>query len=120
MGLIKSIPDPSGPGTIDAYARYGPFSFNPDDRRIDLAVYIYRSKAARDAMAGDGRPLYAPIIVERYSLTDSGASGPDGPLSGAPDYGQYKAADEASPTGTIAKIYGFLKNFTPWQGSADA
>jgi hypothetical protein len=120
LAIIKQIPDPTGPGTIDAYAKYSRFGFDADARVIDLELSVYRSKEARDALDGHGRQVYSPIVIERYRLNDSGASGPSGPIPNSPDYAAYQASDNANPTGTGAQIYAFLKTFTSWTGSMDA
>jgi hypothetical protein len=120
MAIVKTIADPQGPGTIDAYAKYTRFSFDVEARQIRMTLAVYRSQEARDAVGEDGRPLYVPITVQDFLVNDSGSSGPTGPLPGGPNYAQYQAGDNENPTGVGAQIYGFLKAFTAWSGAEDA
>lgn len=120
MALIKTLPDPQGPGEIEAYAKYSRFSFNTDSREMRMTLSIYRSQAARDAVDGQGRQLYHPVSEEEYVVNDSGSSGPAGPLPSGPDYVAYQAADNANSAGVGNQIYLFLKTFTAWTGSKDA
>jgi hypothetical protein len=121
MAIIKTIPDPQQPATtIDAYAKYSRFGIDTEDNVIDLELAVYRSQAARDAVDGAGKPLYPPVLRERYRINDSGGSGPSGPIQGSPTYADYQSGDNSNPMGTGASIYGFLKAFTSWTGSTDA
>lgn len=119
MALAKRIADPQAPGEIDSYAKYGLLVINTREHRVDLELDVYRSEEARAAIKEDGSPMYDPAAVERYRITDDGATGPDGPLPDAPRYADYMAGDNADPNGTGAQVYGFLKTFTGWVGAAD-
>jgi hypothetical protein len=120
MALVKTIPDPDGPGTIDSYAKYSSFAIDTDLRTVTLRVSVYRSQAARDAVDGVGNPLYRPVLLETYQTDAAGTTGPGGTIPGAPTYAQYTSGDNANPSGVGAQIYGFLKAFTGWAGATDA
>lgn len=120
MALVKTIANPLGPGTIEAYAKYTRFSIDVEEQTVRLELAVYQSQEARDTLDEDGNQVYPPILREHYTTTRDGASGPDGPIGGAPDFAAYQAGDNADPDGVGSMIYTFLKVFTRWAGATDA
>lgn len=91
MALIKTLSDPYGTGTIEAYLRWSRLDVAPIDRTIRVTFAVYRDQASRDS----GKPPI-PDLVFAYALSGD-------------EYDAFRAGTAQTADLIGALVYGYAK-----------
>lgn len=102
MALIKTMPNPYGTGTIDAYLKWSRLEVLPLDRVMRAAFAVYFDQASRDA----GKPPI-PDLLFAYALEGD-------------DYDNFLAGAAPAADTVGALVYQFAKAQPDLAESLDA